>query len=139
MEFDSPVVFDAEPLLAYLDDEPGSDDVRHVIEDIREDRCVGFINYITLCEVTYVAERVLDETTVCEFVETLLDYGIEPVDSEEVWYPAAKYKNEFDVSLGDAVMLATARRKQATAIVGADRDFESVPDELVERFRTEPV
>lgn len=138
METDSPVVFDAEPLLAYLDDEPGSDEVRHVIEDIRDDRCIGFINYITLCEVTYVAERVLDESTVREFVETLLDYGIEPVDLEEVWYPAAKYKNKFDVSLGDAVMLATAQRKQATALVGADSDFESVPDKLVARFRTEP-
>jgi predicted nucleic acid-binding protein len=138
MEIDSPVVFDAEPLLAYLDDEPGSSEIRHVIEDIREGRCEGFINYITLYEVTYVAERVLDESIARNFVETLLDYGIEPVDAEEVWYPAAKYKNKFDVSLGGAVVLATARRKRATALVGADGDFDSIPDELIERFRAEP-
>lgn len=138
MEIDPPVVFDAEPLLAYLDGEPGSDEVGQIIEAVREGRYEGFINYITLCEVTYVAERVLDESTVSEFVETLLDYGVEPVDAEEVWYPAAKYKNRFDVSLGDAVMLATARRKQATALVGADSDFASVPDDLIERFRTDP-
>lgn len=135
MEIDPPVVFDAEPLLAYLDDEPGVASVRRAIEGVQTGRYDGYINYVTLCEVTYVAERVLDASVVREFVETLLDYGIEPVDVGDLWYVAATCKNEFDVSLGDAVMLATAQRLDATALVGPDGDFDDVPAERITRFR----
>lgn len=138
MERDAPIVFDAEPLLAYLNGEPGSDVVRRVIEDVRDGTRKGFINYLTLCELTYIAERTLDQSSVHEFVETLLDYGIQPVETAEVWYRAARNKNDYAISLGDAVMLATAQEKQATGFVGADADFDSVPDERIERFRTDP-
>lgn len=139
MSIESPVVFGAEPLLAYLDDEPGSRAVEGVVEDVREERVEAYINYVTLTEVTYVAERALDESTVRDYVETLQDYGVQPVDAADVWYTAAKYKNAHDVSLGDAIVLATAREKQATAFVGADADFATVSDVEIERFRTDAV
>lgn len=138
MPVESPVVFDAEPLLAYLGDEPGSQTVEDVLEALREDRIEGYVNYVTLCEVTYVAERVLDSSTVRGYVETLQEYGLQPIGVDDVWRQAAAFKNEHDVSLGDAVMLATASQKRATAFVGADADFETVSDVSLERFRTEP-
>lgn len=138
MSLTSPVVFDAEPLLAYLDGEPGADAVERVVEDVRDDRIEGLVSYVTLAEVTYVAERALDEAIVRSYVETLQDYGIEPVDVAEVWRTAARYKNAHDVSLGDAIVLATASARDATAFVGADDDFEAVEEVPIERFRTDP-
>jgi hypothetical protein len=47
VEITSPVVFDAEPLLAYLDDEPGATAVRQVIEAVQAGDCDGYISYST--------------------------------------------------------------------------------------------
>lgn len=131
----SSVVFDAEPLLAYLDDEPGADAVERTIEDVRDGRLSGYVSYVTLSEVTYIAERALQVAVVQEYVDTLLSYGIEPVDVEQVWYPAARVKRNHDCSLGDAFMIATARETDSTALVGADDDFDTFPPDRIERFR----
>lgn len=138
MTVDSPVVFDAEPLLAYLGDEPGSGTVEDVLEDVRADRTAAYISYATLTEVTYIAERRLDAATVRDYVETVQEYGLEAVGIRDVWQRAAHIKNDHDVSFGDAFVVATAIDREATLFVGADGDFDTVSEVPVERFRTEP-
>jgi len=129
------VVFDAEPLLAYLADEPGSSVVERYVEDVQNDRVDAYINTVTLTEVKYVADRYLSKSEVTEFVESLLEHGVERIDASTCWYESAEIKNEDSVSLGDAFVLATAQHCEATALVGADDDFDGITRIDIERFR----
>lgn len=132
------VVFDAEPLLAYLADEPGAPLVEQYVEDVRDGDADAYISTVTLTEVKYVADRYLAKSKVTEFVESLLEHGVERVDASTCWYEAAEIKNEDTVSLGDAFVLATAQERGATALVGADDDFDGISRIDVERFRENP-
>lgn len=132
------IVFDAEPLLAYLADEPGSSVVEQYVEDVRNDDVDAYISTVTLTEVKYVADRYLSKSKVTEFIESLLEHGVERVDASACWYEAAEIKNRDAVSLGDAFVLATAQEREATALVGADDDFDGISRIDVQRFRENP-
>lgn len=134
------LVFDAEPLIAFLADEPGSRVVEEWIEQAATGGIRGYISPITKAEVTYVALREgVSEHVVTEFVDRLADNGIETVETERCWFHAAAFKNEYSVPLGDAFALATARVNDGSVLVGADDDFEDIGDEVhVIPFRDEP-
>lgn len=129
------VVFGAEALLAYLDDDPGADAVERTIADVRAERVRGYVNYITLAEVSGVAERTLDSDLVRAYVDTLLASGIEPVDAAPVWDRAARVHAEHGLPLGAAFAIATAYETDSTALVDADDDFEEAAGDLIEHVR----
>jgi len=49
--------FDAEPLIAYYWDEPGSDDVGAIIDHVEDGELKGTVNTVTCTEVRYVCGR----------------------------------------------------------------------------------
>ncbi|TKX72755.1 PIN domain-containing protein [Halorubrum sp. GN11_10-6_MGM] len=130
------VVFDAEPLIAYYWDEPGSDDVEAIIDCVEDGELKGTVNTVTCTEVRYVCGRD-DPQTAKAYVARIRDW-CDVVTAEEVWESAADYKRDYNVALGDAYTLATAVAKEATAYTGADDDFDDV-DVTVKRFREEGV
>ena len=133
------VVFDTEPLVAYLDDEPGSDTVETWIDRVAAGELDGYISPVTKTEVLYVGSRIGfrwdDLHASLTRLETL---GVTVHDSRECWEDAAALKSAHTMALGDAYALATADSVGGTLLVGADFDFEgvSVP---IERVREEPV
>lgn len=135
------VVFDAEPLIAFLADEPGSSVVERWVEQAAMDEIQGYISPITKTEVTYVALRKgVPEHVVTEFVERLADNGIETYEAEHCWTYAATFKNEYTVPIGDAFTLATAHANDGSVLVSADDDFDEIGDEVgVIPFRDDPV
>lgn len=126
------IVFDAEPLIAYYWDEPGSDAVEAVIDRVEDGELKGSINTVTCTEVRYVCGRD-DPQTAGAYVTRIRDW-FDVVTAEDVWESAADYKRDYSVALGDAFTLATAVVKEATAYTGADDDFDEV-DVVVKRFR----
>ena len=130
------IVFDAEPLIAYYWDEPGSDAVEAMIDRVERGELKGSVNTVTCTEVRYVCGRD-DPQTANAYVTRLRDW-CDVVTAEAVWQSAADYKRDYTMALGDSFTVATAAAKEATAYTGADDDFDDI-DVSVERFREEGV
>lgn len=130
------VVFDAEPLVAYFCDEPGSDTVERYVEAV-EGTASGYISPVTLAEMHYVVRGIDGERRAETVVDVLAESGIRQVDSGDVWPLAAAFKFRHAVALGDAFALGTAAHVDGTLLVGADDDYDAVTDVAVVRFRTE--
>jgi len=133
------IVFDAEPLLAYLDDEPGSDTVGGWIDRVASGEVDGYVSPITKTEVLYVGSRIgFPREAVRASLVRLEELGVTVPDPTPCWGAAADLKREYGMALGDAYALATAEQVSGTLLVGADDDFDPL-ENAVERFRTEPV
>lgn len=132
------IVFDTEPLLAYLRDEPGSDKVETYIKAVLKD-VNGYISIINRTEIHYLSARVETANRADAVIEILEENGIRTVGCGKTWQAASYYKQEHAVALGDAFALATAEHVDGTLVVGADDDFNTITEVNIERFRTEPV
>lgn len=130
------IVFDAEPLIAFYGDEPGSDRVASHIRAVEAGDRTGIVSSVTCTEVLYVIRRD-DGERADEFLSRLRNW-CRVVDAGTVWEDAATFKYRYGVALGDAFTLATAADRDATALVGADDDFDAITEVEIERFRTEP-
>lgn len=130
------IVFDAEPLIAYYWDEPGSDAVEVMITQLEDGELNGIVNTVTCTELRYVCARD-DPQTAQAYVTRIRDW-CDVVPAETVWETAADYKSDSTVALGDAFTLATAAAKKVPVYTGADNDFDDV-DVTVKRFREEGV
>ena len=130
------VVFDAEPLVAYFCDEPGSDTVETYVDAI-EGPADGYISAVTLAEVHYVVRAIGGEDRADAVIEVLDESGIRRVDTAETWRRAAEFKYRRSPALGDAFALATAVQTDATLLVGADDDYDDVTEVPTVRFRAE--
>jgi predicted nucleic acid-binding protein len=131
------VVFDAEPLVAYFCDEPGSDTVETYVDAV-EGASDGFISAVNLAEVHYVVRAIDGEERADAVVDVLAESGIRRVDTEDVWPLAAEFKYRHSPALGDAFALATAAHVDGTLLVGADDDYDAITDVPVVRFRVGP-
>jgi len=131
------IVFDAEPLVAYFCNEPGSDTVETYVDAV-EGTADGYISAITLAEVHYVVRAIDGRARADAVVDVLEESGIRRVDTEGTWAPAAEFKFRHAPALGDAFALGTAAHVDGTLLVGADGDYGGVTDVPITRFRTEP-
>jgi predicted nucleic acid-binding protein len=129
-------VFDAEPLIVYYWDEPGSDAVEAIINRVEDGQLRGSVNAVTCTEVRYVCGQD-DPQTAQAYVSRIRNW-CDVVTAEAIWESAADYKRNYDIALGDAFTLATAAMEVATAYTGADDDFDDV-DVTVTRFREDGV
>ena len=131
------IVFDAEPLIAYFCDEPGSDTVEKYVEAV-EGTADGYISGVTLAEIHYIVRSMDGPKRADAVVDVLEESGIRRVDTDETWTAAAEFKFRRSPALGDAFALGTASRVDGTLLVGADDDYNDVTDVPIVRFRTEP-
>ena len=131
------LVFDTEPLIAYLDDEPGSDAVEDWIDRVASGEVDGYISPITKTEVLYVGSRVgFPPDAVRSSLDRLEALGVGVFDPRSCWETAAALKEAHGMALGDASALATAAAGDGTLLVGANDDFDDVSESIV-RFRDE--
>jgi len=137
-EIPDTIVFDAEPLVAYFCDEPGSDTVELYIDAV-EGAADGYISAINLTEVHYIVRAIDGEKRADAVVDVLEESGIRRVDTDQIWRLAADVKSRYAPALGDAFALGTAAHVDGTLLVGADDDYDNIPDISFSRFRTEAV
>lgn len=130
------LVFDAEPLVAFFCDEPGSESVGARIRAVEAGERRGLVNAVTCTEVHYVT-RTSGERLTDEYLSRIRTW-FQVIDADDVWRHAARFKHEHGVALGDAFTLGTAAARDATAYVGADDDFDDVTTVDIERFRDGP-
>lgn len=132
---DDRVVFDTEPLVAYLLDEQGAERVGEYLDRVVEGSAVGFVSPVTLTEVHYVSHYYGSETSPEDFLRELRASGVNQIKASVCWRDAARYKREHQVALGDAYSLATAAHVDGTLLVSGDDDFDGVNNVDVVRFR----
>lgn len=130
------VVFDAEPLVAYFCDEPGSDTVERYVAAV-EGAVDGYISAVNLAEVHYVVRSIDGAGRADAVIDILEESGIRRIDTESVWRQAADFKHRHAPSLGDAFALGTAAHVDGTLLVGADDDFDAIESVSVVRYRAE--
>jgi len=131
------IIFDAEPLIAYFCNEPGSDTVETYVDAV-EGAADGYISAINLAEVHYVVRAIDGEERADAVVDVLEESGIRRVDTEQTWSAAADFKFRCSPALGDAFALGTAAYVDGMLLVGADDDYDDVTDVPITRFRTDP-
>ncbi|MFB6162496.1 MAG: PIN domain-containing protein [Halococcoides sp.] len=129
------VVFDAEPLIAHADDEPGSDIVKTYLDAVAVQATTGYVCPVTRTEIRYTIARKYDRATADEYLDWLTTLGIETVAVEDVWRAAADHVLAATPALGDAFALATAEHVEGTLLVGGDDDYDAISVVPIERFR----
>ena len=135
METPDRVVFDAEPLIAHADNEPGSDIVEEYLDAVAVEDAAGYTSCVNLAEIRYTIARKYDRDTADEYLDWLTDLGIETVDVGDAWRGASEYVLQYNPALGDSFALSTAEDVEATLLVGGDDDYDEISDIPIERFR----
>jgi predicted nucleic acid-binding protein len=131
------VVFDAEPLIAYFSDEPGSDTVERYLTAV-EGTTEGYIAAVNAAELHYIVRGNAGRKRADTVIDVLEESGIKRLGTDELWRTAADFKFQYLPALGDAFALAAAAVVDGTLLVGADDDFATVTDVPITRFRTDP-
>ena len=133
----STYIFDTEPLLAFLYDEPGAEVVADRLRQIEAGTATGVISHATAVEVIYKIARLEtgspntvepgeDELAVGKRDLRILQgfgIGIETPAYKRV----ARVKASGGISLGDSYSVATADEHEGILIVGTDPEFNELP------------
>jgi PIN domain nuclease of toxin-antitoxin system len=142
----SDYVLDAEPLVAYLYDEPGADRVESILTAVYDDATAA-MSEVTATELVYKtawlqADGRPDDRhlqTGRRRVRDFRDQGVRLVPPTDSWPTAATVKADGGIALGDAFAVALAHAEDATLVVGADDDFADLPVPVeLERVRSDP-
>ena len=139
------VVFDAEPLLAFLFDEPGAEAVEEWLDCVYDGERDGYVTTANLAELRYIAIRKTSVSQTDTHIESLREMGLAEYSIDGLWRPVSELKATYSTSLGDAYAIAAARDIESdgvTLLVGADDDYDVFEDDAdghrIERFRDTP-
>lgn len=116
------VVYDAEPIVVWIDQRPGASAVEQYITDTYHDHISTFISRINLTEVYYTCANLEDRQFARNQVSYLRNVGVRVVEAVTVWEQAAMYKHEYtpNFPLGNAFALSTATEQRLPLLVGDD-------------------
>lgn len=120
------VVFDAEPLIVWLDQRAGAATVEEYITDTYHGHINSYTSRINLMEVYYTCANLEDREFASEQVGYLQRIGMGVVEVDSIWEQAAIYKHEYtpNFPLGDAAALATAAKMGLPLLAGDDHHWD---------------
>ena len=103
-------VFDACALIAFLNDEQGSEVIYDMLKKATDNEVEIHINIINLLEVHYANIRELGREQAMEILKKILATQIHVVSviSDSIFNEAARLKSTYKMALGDCIGLATA-------------------------------
>lgn len=140
-------VFDTEPLVAFLYNEPGHASVASVLAEVDAGERTGALAAVNASELLYVVARIEGDDgvpttaslrTADRDVRALTRRGV--AIERASWAVAGEVKAHGDGSLADSYAVALAAERDATLLVGGDDDFGSLPvDVELERIRDHAV
>lgn len=143
-------VFDTEPLIAYLYDEPGAAEVTERLQAIEDEAASGAISHATAVEVIYKIARLEtgnpnqtppgDEEFEAGAQDLRILRGFGVTVETPPWSTVARIKGAGSISLGDSYAAALAINEAAALVVGADPEFDDLPTDIdVYRIHDESV
>ena len=119
-------VLDTFALLAYFQDEPGTERVMEVLQSAQKEKCRVCLCMINLGEMLYIVERRRGLTEAQSVLAAIQQAPIEilPADEQTV-LAAAHIKANYAVSYADVFTVACAQQLDGVILTG-DKEFESV-------------
>lgn len=115
------LVFDAEPLLAYLLAEAPAPRVEGLLEGVAAGRHEGLVSRVTWTEVSYLLRRERPRSAGL-FLESLERNGLQVAECGGAWQQAARLKARHPrISLADAYAAGTAQATQGTLVLLGDK------------------
>ena len=126
-------VLDSYALLAYLQAEPGGDEVKSMLEEAQKGKAEVYLSLINLGEVVYIVERRRGAAMADEVVAKVhsLPVLVTDVNKKRV-LDAAHIKANHAISYADAFAVALAKELDAPVLTG-DPEFEKM-EPLVQVF-----
>jgi len=120
-KMNSTAILDAFAILAWLQKEPGWQDVRRLFEQASAGHTNLLISAINLGEVYYRLCKLRERRTADKFLRSALGGGfpwqVVPASNERVW-AAARIKAEYPVAYADAFAVALALEYGAELVTG---------------------
>ena len=121
-------VLDSYAMLAYFQNEAGSQYVQQLLSKSAADESALFISCINLGEIAYITRRKSGPETAEVIVSAVDMLPIEVVGVDrELALGAAEIKADYPISYADCFVLALAKRVEGTVVTG-DPEFEKVGD-----------
>jgi len=127
MAYPAACVFDSFAVLAYLNDERGSDLVSELLERASRKQIALSMHVINLGEVYYAVHRKVGQARADLVYATVRAYPVSFVDElgEELLLKAARIKALYPLAYADAFAAATAMSLRATLVSG-DPEFDAL-------------
>lgn len=120
------IVLDSYALLAYLENEPGAQYVRKILEEAKNKKTQLFLSYINLAEVYYwtIRDHGAQNANITLSIIKKLPINTISVNGELV-IKAAEIKAFYPIALGDCFAVALAIQENAAVLTG-DPEFKKV-------------
>jgi ribonuclease VapC len=123
-------VLDSYALLAYAENEKGSDTVTEILVGALEGKNEIYISVVNFGEMYYIALREGGRPRAETYKETILKFPIEIVDADmDLTLIAAGYKANHKISYADAFAAGLTQQKKAVLVTG-DKKFEELKDQI---------
>jgi predicted nucleic acid-binding protein len=119
-------VLDSYALLAYLEAEPGSEQVRRLLEAAKEGKCHLYMCVVNLGEVIYIVERERGLPKAQEALARIDELPIVIIDVDRaLTLVAAHLKMDCPIAYADCFAAALSQIKNATLVTG-DTEFSKI-------------
>ena len=121
-------VFDSCALIAYLNNEPGSDTINDLLKKAIDSDVEIYMHIINLIEVHYANIRSLGKNQASVILEKILASPIQVVSviSDKIFHEATRLKSVYKMSLGDCIGLATAFELSGQFVTSDHHELEVV-------------
>lgn len=126
MKSEDRYIFDSHALLKFFQKEEGYEKVVELLEAIKKNNLIKYLNAINLGEIIYCTKREFGDQKKLEVLAHIerLHFTILPVPNSLI-FQAAEYKAQFPISYADCFVLTSAIEHTATVVTG-DPDFKKV-------------
>ena len=124
-------VLDSSAVLTYLSDLPGSDLLDEILDNANSGKVKVYISYLTISELYYIIGSEFSPRKANDAIAAVKRWPVTfvPVD-ESIALAAGRLMAQEEISLQDAVVIATALDKGA-ALVTADEKLGEVFDDTI--------
>lgn len=124
------VVLDTSAILAYVDDEPGSEVVAGYLRAAQRGEISLYASFVTLTEVRYITIQEKDESSADYLLGLVKAWPLNWIyPDERQCLLAARFKSEHQISLADSFVAAAASLLGAT-LVHKDPECEDLAPDL---------
>jgi len=125
-------VLDTSALLAYIENEPGSNEIEGLFNRALDSEAILFVSSVSYIEVFYISWREQGEEVAIERLELLDDLPLhqEPL-AESLIEIVGEIKVKGAMSFADCCIAGLAKLKQAT-LVHKDPEYEQIENEIIQ-------
>lgn len=122
------VLIDTGVFVNFLNDEPKAEFSEKLLEKIQNKKIEGFISTITIAEIFSLYYRISDKKTIRAktYIESIISNENIIPTFKPIAELAGKIKSDYNVSLGDGIIMATALLTGCDYLISLDLEMKKV-------------